>query len=116
MKVPTVIAIIMKVLTVIAIVISLQCVRVWCDGKQYTPHTSSAGNSPSAEGDADSPSNEVLLPLSRDEGSTALVVAAQLPGAAGASGSAGKECVVMFKDFRCDIIVGGCIPTTKVAC
>lgn len=70
---------------------------MWCDGKQYTPQLSSASSG--AEGGAGRPGNEVLLPFARAEGSTALVVAAQLPCAAAAA--AGKECVVLQKNFRC---------------
>lgn len=96
-------------------VYGVQGVRVWCDGKQYTPHNFPAANSPSAEGDVDSNTNEVLLPFARDEGSTALVVAAQLPGAAGAGCGGGKECVVLFKDFRCDTTVDCTVALTVTA-
>lgn len=78
-----------------------QGVRVWCDGKQYTPQQSSATASSDSEGGISRPANEVLLPFARAEGRTALVVAAQLPGASGAA--AGKECVVLMKDFRCAV-------------
>lgn len=79
----------------------LQGVKVWCGGKEYTPAlTAAAGNKGSAG--SGRPSNEVLLPCAREEGSTALVVSAQASGVSGVSGAgARKECVVLFKDFRC---------------
>lgn len=66
----------------------MQGVKVWCDGKEYMPHSADGGGS----------DNEVLLPFARDESNTALVVSAQLPGTAAAGG--GKDCVMLFKDFR----------------
>lgn len=80
----------------------VQGVKVWCDGKEYTPPpTPAAGAGGSDSTNSGRACNEVLLPFAREECSTALVVSAQpldgvSPGVAGAA----KECVVLFRDFR----------------
>lgn len=63
---------------------TVQGVRVWCDGKEYTGGTGAG-------------SSEVLLPYARQEDSTALVVAA---GLSSSLAGGGKEAVVLVEGFR----------------
>jgi hypothetical protein len=77
-----------------------QGVKVWCDGKEYTPTPTAAAAAGSTDSaDSGRACNEVLLPFAREECSTALVVSAQAPGVSDVA-NACKECVVLFKYFR----------------
>jgi hypothetical protein len=74
----------------------VQGVKVWWDGKEFTPQAYKAAAGTGADG----PSNEVLLPYAREDGITALVVSAQLCDADAAAAGGKKNCVVLFKGFR----------------
>jgi hypothetical protein len=91
----------------------MQGVKVWCDGKDYTPRKpdpSSTGTTAADGPEEVSSCNKVLLPFARQECNTSLVVAADVavppPAAAAgapaaAAATASKQCAVLVRDFRC---------------